>query len=219
MDKISMNTYAYIFKKYNLNPSRQGIIEIPNIGRVQLAELFAELKFKKGAEIGVEEGIYSEILLKANPKLHLTSVDPWKASSYEPGIRGVDYSRQHFERCYRVAKKRLSPYNCKIIRKESMAAVKDFKENSLDFVYIDGNHDFVNVTNDIHAWGKKVKVGGIISGHDYAYFPFPKHNHVKHVVLAYTRAYGIRPLFILGEAVRRPGIIRDRFRSWFWIRT
>ena len=85
-----MNTYQYILKKYNINPGRQYIIEIPNMGRADLAALFAELKFKKGVEVGVEQGLYSEVLLKANPKLHLYSIDPWKASAYEPNIKTVE---------------------------------------------------------------------------------------------------------------------------------
>ena len=48
-----------------------------------------------------------------------------------------------------------------------MEAVKQFKDGSLDFVYIDGNHTFEYVINDIAEWSKKVRKGGIISGHDY----------------------------------------------------
>lgn len=213
------DTLKYILNKYKINLGRQYIVDIPNMGRDQLAGLFAELKFTKGAEIGVESGLYSETLLKANPKLFLTSIDPWEASAYEPGIVGIDYRQQYFNQCYRTAKKRLAPYNCQVVRKTSMEAVDNFKDNSLDFVYIDGGHDFVNVANDIHYWLKKVRPGGILSGHDYAFFPGGKQNHVKYIVPNYTRAYGIIPLFIVGaEAVGRRGVIRDKFRSWFWVK-
>ncbi len=213
------DTLEYIIKKYNINPGRQYIIDIPNMGRNDLAALFAELGFKKGVEIGVEKGNYSEILLKANPKLHLYSIDPWRASAYEPDIEGVEKRQRKFDEYYKGAKKRLSAYNCTVIRKESLAALYGFDDNSLDFVYIDANHDFVNFTNDIHYWLKKIRVGGIVSGHDYAYFPSWKHNHVKRALQAYTRSYRMIPLFIVGgEAVRQPGIIRDPFRSWFWVK-
>ena len=49
-----------------------------------------------------------------------------------------------------------------------MDAVKDFADRSLDFVYIDANHEPQFVEEDIREWSKKVKVGGIVSGHDYA---------------------------------------------------
>ena len=215
-----MNTLSYIVDKYNLKIGRQYIVEIPNIGRNNLAELFAELKFKKGAEIGVALGEYSEVLCKVNPKLHLFSIDPWSVSAYEPETLNFGKTgRSDFNRAYKEARKRLAPYNCTVIRKTSMKALKDHKDNSLDFVYIDGNHDFVNFTNDLHYWSKKVRKGGIISGHDYIYFPSRNFNHVKRALIAYLWSYGIKPLFIVGaEAVGQPGVIRDKTRSWFWIK-
>ena len=39
----------------------------------------------------------------------------------------------------------------------------------LDFVYIDANHNYECVKEDIEHWYPKVKVGGIIAGHDFHY--------------------------------------------------
>ena len=99
-----------------------------------------------------------------------------------------------------------------------MKAIKDFEDNSLDFVYIDGNHDFVHFTNDMYWWSKKVRVGGIVSGHDYMYYPLKNFNHVKYALTAYIRSYATFPLFIVG-ADNPPGLIRDRVRSWFLVKT
>ncbi len=214
-----MNTFDYIIKKYNINVGRQYAVEIPDMGRDNLAELFAELNFTKGVEIGVERGEYSEVLCKANPKLHLYSVDPWRVSAYEPGIDGIDPEQAKFDQRFAEAKKRLAPYNCTIVRKTSMEALKNFADNSLDFVYIDGNHDFVNFTNDLHFWLKKIRPGGIVSGHDYTYFTYAKFNHVRRVVEAYFRCYRMIPYFIVGAFTVDKGMIRDRYRSWFWVKT
>ena len=191
-------------------------IEIPNFGRDNLASLFAELGFKSGAEIGVETGAYSEILLKNNPGLKLYSIDPWKA--YE-GFR--DYTVQDkLDSLYKESKARLAPYpNSKIIRKFSMDAVKDFADSSLDFVYIDGNHSFLNIANDIVEWSKKIRTGGIISGHDYVRHRPHMNIHVKQVVNAYTDAYSVKPWFVLGSYEEIPGQIRDNSRSWMWVKT
>jgi predicted O-methyltransferase YrrM len=48
-----------------------------------------------------------------------------------------------------------------------LRAADDFLDNSLDFVYIDAGHRFDDVVQDIIKWTKKVRKGGIISGHDY----------------------------------------------------
>jgi len=53
------------------------------------------------------------------------------------------------------------------IKKYSNEAVNDFQDKSLDFVYIDANHEYKHVVEDIKLWLPKVKVGGTISGHDY----------------------------------------------------
>lgn len=215
-----MNTLDFIIKKYNLRIGSQYIIDIPNMGRDNLAELFAELNFTVGAEIGVWRGEYSETLCKANPKLHLYSVDSWQLSSYEPleQITALNAPQAYFDSKYNEAVQRLAPYNCTIVKKDSIPALADFKDNSLDFVYIDANHDFVNFTNDLHYWLKKVKVGGIMSGHDYAFFSYKKFNHVKRALMAYARCYRMIPLFVAGAQEYQEGIIRDKYRSWFWVK-
>lgn len=214
------DTLEYIKTKYKLQTGRFYEIEIPNMGRDQLATLFCELEFNKGAEIGVEKGLYSEVLLKANPNLSLYCIDAWKIDTYDPNFKDVENAQELFERYYKEAIERLSNYSgATIIKKTSMDALSEIPDESLDFVYIDANHDFVSVTNDIYHWSKKVRKGGIVSGHDYAFFKSSKFNHVKHVLPAYTRAYGILPLFIVGaESKHNPDLIRDKFRSWFFIK-
>src|SRR3990167_1405472 len=193
-----MSTFDYIIKKYNINVGSNYIIDIPNMGRDDMAKLFAELNFNIGAEVGVENGYYSKVLLEANPKLQLYGIDPWSAGAYEPGWHAVDSEQSKYDQRYQTAINLLKPYNSTIIRKGSMDALNDFEDNSLDFVYIYANHDFPNFVNDLHNWRKKVRIGGIVSGHDYAVFSYKKANHVKRALDAYARSYRMIPLFIVG---------------------
>lgn len=80
-----------------------------------------------------------------------------------------------------------------------MDVVKGFKEESLDFVFIDANHEFKEVACDISEWSKKVRKGGIVAGHDYGRRPDGKFCQVKDVVIAWTKAMDINPWFV-GES-------------------
>lgn len=49
----------------------------------------------------------------------------------------------------------------------SVEASKIYDDRSLDFVFIDGDHQFESVKNDIQCWLPKIKKGGVLAGHDY----------------------------------------------------
>ena len=215
-----MKTFDFIVNKYGLKIDDQYVVEIPNMGRDNMAELFAELDFKKGVEVGVFKGKYSEVLCKTNPQAHIWGVDPWELSAHPKEVFGDSTSQEYFEKCYQETLQRMAPYkNYTIVKKYSMDAVKDFEDQSLDFVYIDAGHDFMNFANDLHYWLKKLKIGGIMSGHDYARYPFRKMIHVKRVLEAYAWSYRMLPLFVVGALEYEKGIIRDRYRSWFWVKS
>jgi predicted O-methyltransferase YrrM len=55
----------------------------------------------------------------------------------------------------------------KLIKGYSLEEVKNYKDNSIDFCFIDASHEYADVKLDIEAWLPKVKSGGILAGHDY----------------------------------------------------
>jgi hypothetical protein len=209
-------TFQYIIDKYKINVGRQYLIDVEQMqGSADLSKLFAELKFNKGVEVGTDQGLYAEVLLKDNPNLELFCVDPWTPDAYEEGKSGVVEDTKYFNARYDETKERLLPYNAHLVRKTSMEALDQFEDGSLDFVYIDANHDFLNFTMDLHYWMKKVRPGGIISGHDYAYYSYKKFNHVKRALIAYARCYRMIPIFAVMYV--SDGLRRDRYRSWFYV--
>lgn len=229
-----MNTLDYVVNKYRLDLSFRSPIEIPNVGRNTLAEWFHELDFKVGVEVGVAEGEYSEIICKTNPQMKIYGVDP-----YESYIGSQDYIQDDaFDDIHRQAQERLKHFPEYVFIKEfSMEALKKFEDNSLDFVYIDANHTAPYVTQDIEGWSKKVKTGGIVSGHDYIeggglkvktgsiivsrhYYKYVLQEElyrkwqVKDAVNTYTRENDIKPWFVLDL-----GMIRDDENpTWMFIK-
>lgn len=215
-------TFDRIVDKYGLSdqcgytPGKgaDAVVEIPGQTRNMFALLLAQLGLRRGAEIGVEAGLYSEVLCQSIPGLELYCVDAWKAYS---GYR--DHTSQSvMEDLYWKASRRLRGYGAEIVREFSMDAVKHFNDNTLDFVYIDGNHEFRHVVDDICEWTKKVRPGGIVAGHDYIRRKGTGYlMHVMPAVHAYCDAYNIKPLFVLGRKSEDPQF-RDRVRSWFFVK-
>jgi hypothetical protein len=169
------------------------------------------MSYKVGVEIGIWKGEYGKILAEDGMKIY--GVDPYQQNS----VNKVYGKQENLDQALEVAKETLKDCDYTIIRKTSMEAVKDFADESIDFVYIDGNHLYKYVLEDIVEWTKKVKKGGVISGHDYIYFYRPDYNDVKDVVNRYTKKF-IKKWYVLGARQKKEGVKRDKFRSWFWIK-
>ncbi len=207
------STLEYLARKYELDLSPKPPIAIEQTNRTIMAQTLAELGFTVGAEIGVAQGHHSLVLCQNIPGLHLYAVDVW-----EPYDGYYEY-QDRITRYHQEAIERLAGYNVTYVQKYSMDAVKDFADGSLDFVYIDGAHDFRNVVDDLCEWSKKVKVGGIVYGHDY------KRRHdvyvieVKDAVQAFCYTKGIRPWFVLGQPGNHvDGKFREGGQSWMFVR-
>lgn len=157
--------------------------------RYNLAELLNDLSFDVGAEIGVRRGKFSNHLMKCNPRLTLYCIDPWEAYSNK-------YNIERQARIYQDAIDNLKGTKAIVIRKRSMDALTDIADRSLDFVFIDGNHDFDFVVMDVIHWSKKVRKNGIIMCHDY--YPFSDCG-VMNAVDSYTRSHNIDPWYVTKE--------------------
>ena len=194
-------------------------IIIPDCSRDNLPVFFIQMGYNKGAEIGVYKGEFSKEFCEAGiSELHHYAVDPWIAF-YGQGKTQKVQERQNF--LYEHTKRVLAPYkNCTIIRKTSVEALKDFKDGSLDYVYIDGDHSFPFVAEDIYGWAKKVRSGGIVSGHDY-FDTVPQANnvlcHVRVIVDAYVKLYDIKNLYLFGKLdnAQKQG---DTQMSWMFLK-
>jgi len=202
-----MQVVKHLQRKYKLDLNQKSPIDLPGGRRERgFGALLKELGVKVGAEIGVERGKYAQRLFKTIPGLKLYGIDAW--TSY--GNYRQRYNQEAQDKLYEHAKMRLAPYDCKLIRAYSMDAVKVFDDESLDFVFIDANHEFQHCTNDIAEWSKKVKKGGIVAGHDYAYAKVRGEKmHVKDVIDGWTHAYEINPWFVFRG---------DKGPSWLWVK-
>lgn len=210
-----MDTLQYFATKYDLDLSQEGAIEIPGVSRLDIIRWLRELDFQRGAEIGVYIGEFTHLLLRGNPQLMLYAVDAWEEHDEYNELGGMDfddlYARAHRRLAEEIRKKR-----CVMIRKYSMDALEDVEDESLDFVYIDANHVAPFVQQDIEGWAKKVRKGGIVSGHDYISQKSIDYDIIR-ATNEYTKKHGHK-LFVLGSKEVKPRVVRERIRSWMFIK-
>lgn len=123
-----------------------------------------------GVEVGVRKGNFSKYLLDTWKGQLLYSVDPWLHYSDGEYIDGSNVGQKKQEKIYQEARKKLSRYKQRsvIIRATSLDAAKQITDRSLDFVYLDAQHHYEAVKQDIAIWRSKLRSGGVISGDDYA---------------------------------------------------
>jgi len=167
-------------------------IIIPNFSRRnEFIQILAEREAKIGVEVGTDRGVYAKQLCEGIPGLKLYCVDPWVA--YTEGNDVHDQNKM--EQIYKEAYDRVVNRGGTLIRETSTDAVEGFEDNELDFVFIDGNHSYENVLEDITEWTKKVKPGGIVAGHDFVKDDINGYGVIE-AVIKYTTDNHIAPWFV-----------------------
>lgn len=128
------------------------------------------------AEIGVYRGDFSrKILAFAKPEqLHL--IDPWKfepspkyRASLYGGTTGKDQAAMDaiYQSVIRRFDEEIRWGRVKIHRMPSSDACKEFRPGFFKWVYIDGNHTYDYVKQDLEGFTPLVEVGGLLIGDDY----------------------------------------------------
>jgi hypothetical protein len=195
-------TLQAIAKRYRVSLDAPSPIRL-KASRTDLPALCRSLGFTAGAEIGVWKGQYSKLFCEAG--LAWTCVDPWQSyPAYDDNKNKPDEIHQAFLK----ATATLSPYGATFLRMPSVDAAKLVPDQSLDVVYIDGNHIAEFVRADVEAWLPKVKPGGLICGHDYRVNPKKPFIQVKQAIDRYTSEHAIALWFLFAG---------DRSPSFLWV--
>ncbi|QDT40359.1 hypothetical protein Pan241w_04150 [Gimesia alba] len=125
------------------------------------------------AEIGVRDGDHLHSLLKSNPE-QMVAIDLWK----DDGVLGHNdalFNQEQIERCYQKVCRLGEQHSClEIYRGLSAEIAPHFSDGHFDFIYIDADHTYEGVCQDLELWWPKVRRGGVLSGHDYILRKNPK---------------------------------------------
>lgn len=139
--------------------------QLPSLLKAQICSLHNGI----AVEIGTWEGDFSFELLSKCQFKKVYCVDPYKHfddESYPDGMNSL--TQADFDAKFKTVNERFKIYGDRVefLRMTSEEASKMFQDNSIDFVYIDGNHEYKYVKKDIELWYPKVKIGGYCTGDD-----------------------------------------------------
>lgn len=206
-----MNTADYIISKYGHGSPKI----IPGMLRHNMYELFAELGYKVGCEVGLFRGRNARAMFRAIPELKLYGIEPYDDQPTSTRHKTVP----RYERNRKMMTERLKNKNIIVIEKFSEIAVQEIPYDCLDFVYIDGDHSYDYAMTDIILWSRRVRPGGIVSGHDYI-LPGDYHHkfdiNVTEAVDNYIAVHKIDNWYLTDKVGARNK--SDKCPSWFFIK-
>lgn len=134
--------------------------------RNNISSTFKDLKIKTICEVGVRHG--DNLFRMLNDSVEeAVGVDIWQ-NTQTITQNDLGYTQEELDEQYNsVCEKAKQFNNVKIIRKFSKDAAQQFNDEYFDFIYIDADHTYASVKEDIQAWWPKLKSGGLIGFHDY----------------------------------------------------
>lgn len=122
------------------------------------------------AEIGVNRAEFSNAILCNTQVGRIYLIDPWKP--YFAGVQAWTKERHdesYVEAC-RIARQH-GPRAVIVRQTSELAALNNISIPLLDAVYIDADHRYESVLQDLILWSKRLKPGGVLMGHDYIHTP------------------------------------------------
>jgi hypothetical protein len=180
-----------------------------------------------GVELGSFKGQFANTILN-NWRGTLLMVDVWRELSHDEYDDASNH-REHID-AYSQAMDNIKGFEDRayMLRMKGIHACNFIGNGSLDFVYIDANHTYQSVKEDINLWYPKVRSGGIVMGHDYlpdyfyegktekdqALYTFPDGQPEK---AKYTGMFGVNPA--VDEFCKKNGYTinkTDEFLATWW---
>jgi len=160
--------------------------------------LFGQQETLVGLEIGVASGWTMNHFLQNLSNLKLIGIDPY--IGYMDGSREI--TQEMLDAQYLAAQDNISDFapRGKILRGYSQDFVNSFEDESLDYIFIDGDHSYEGALRDCELFFPKIKSGGIFAGHDWSF------DGVRKAVNEFKDRNGSPNIRIVGVDV------------WYWIK-
>ncbi len=129
------------------------------------------------AEVGVAYGYHADAILAGVTGLNYVGVDPYRSGYDEMDVFAEDVARlfddapqASMDRLHAAVKRKLLSRfgdRAQVLRSGSREASRLFADGCFDAVFVDGDHRYEAVLDDLRVWWPKVRPGGSVLGDDY----------------------------------------------------
>ena len=135
----------------------------PNLYSDMVKRFDSESRFVEvGSWKGKSSAYMAVEIANSNKDIEFYCIDTWEGSVEHDGMKELPQLYNIFLDNMKPVEEYYFP-----LKISSLDACKKFKDNSLDFVFLDASHEYEDIKKDIKAWLPKIKSGGILAGHDY----------------------------------------------------
>jgi hypothetical protein len=125
--------------------------------------LFVEV----GSWLGKSAAFMAVEIVNSGKPISFACVDPWLDGG--PDLRDTKYFKSLQKPVYETFQSNIKPvaHLVRTYRMTSVEAAAQFADGSIDFLMLDGDHNYPAVLEDIRAWLPKMRPGGLMAGDDY----------------------------------------------------
>lgn len=163
--------YDAYFDPFQVNPD---FIELGHLTCLPDAEAIVTCcrmsKAGRVAEIGSFVGASATLIVYEGDVGRLWCIDTWNSSPTDAKLYEGLAKDEVYLTFMRNMRRMIESGDVIPIRTDSVSAATLFDDGFFDMVYIDGDHTYESVWQDIEAWAPKVRAGGILCGHDFMTF-------------------------------------------------
>lgn len=133
------------------------------VSKAKGGETFVEV----GSWLGRSAALMSVEIENSGKAISFYCIDPWVDGG--PDLRDTTYFKELTRSPYDLFLENIAPVRHRIspIRMGSVEASFGFADKSVDFIMLDGDHNYDGIRADIDAWLPKMKPGAIMAGDDY----------------------------------------------------